>query len=277
VANSGPIGGGEASLAPAPLPTSNEPELLRAGSRGSLLIHGFTGCPWEMRFLGEHLQAAGITANIIRLAGHATSPEDMEGFAWQDWYGSALAGLDALAQVTDDIVVVGQSMGSLLALKLAAEHPERIRALVLLAPALKTSMFWLPWVTPLIPVVRIAFGERFRFVSKEGGSDVADDAARATIPSYTRTPLRAVNQLVQLQQNVRPLVASVRQPTLIVHSTQDHTCPIENVALLQKELPGPVRTLILRDSFHVVSIDKDRELVAAEVAAFISGGAAVAC
>lgn len=268
--------GGEAPLAPAPLPVSNEPELLRAGSRGSLLIHGFTGCPWEMRYVGERLHAADITTNIIRLAGHATSPEDMEGTAWEDWYASALAGLDALAEVTDDIVVVGQSMGSLLALKLAAEHPERIRALVLLAPALKTSMAWLPWVTPLIPAVLMAFGERFRFVSKDGGSDVADDAARAAIPSYTKTPLRAVTQLVKLQQNVRSLVPRVRQPVLIVHSTQDHTCPVDNVALLQKELPGPVRTLILRDSFHVVSIDKDRDQVAAEVAAFISGGAALA-
>lgn len=254
-----------------PLPASNEPVLLRAGARGSLLVHGFTGCPWEMRFLADRLHEAGITANVVRLAGHATTPADMEGTAWADWYASALGGLDALADVSDDVVVVGQSMGALLALKLAAEHPERVRALVLLAPALRTAMAWLPWVTPLIPFVVTAFGDRFRFVSKEGGSDVADDAARAAIPSYTCTPLRSVVELVALQAHVRSLLGRVRQPVLVVHSTRDHTCPIDNVALLQKELPGPVRTLILRDSFHVVSVDRDREQVAAEVAAFIAG------
>jgi len=225
-----------------------------------------------MRYLGDRLHAAGLSANVIRLAGHGTTPEDMEGVTWEDWYGSVLAGLDELAAHCSEIVVVGQSMGALLALKLAAEHRERVRGLVLLAPALVTSMPWLPWVTPLIPFVMTVAGDRFRFVGKDGGSDVADDAARAAIPSYTRTPLRAVGQLVRLQEHVRALLPEVQQPILVIHSSQDHTCPLENVAILQRELPNPVRTLILRDSFHVVSIDKDRDVVAAEVTAFVANG-----
>ena len=250
--------------------------LLRAGRRGCLLVHGFTGCPWEMRYLGERLHEADITANVVRLAGHGTSEADMEGVAWEDWYGSALAGLDALEEHTDEIVVVGQSMGALLALKLAAENPERVRGLVLLAPALVTATSWLPLAAPLIPFVLTAFGDRYRFVRKEGGSDIADEAARTAIPSYAATPLRSVVQLVRLQAHARRLLPQVRQPTLVIHSSQDHTCPIDNVGILQRELPGPVRTLVLRDSFHVVSVDKDRDLVAAEVAGFVSSGGVAA-
>lgn len=223
-----------------------------------------------MRYLGDRLHEAGFSVQVVRLAGHGTSAEDMEGVTRDDWYASVLSGLDDLAEVADDIVVIGQSMGSLLSLKLAAEHPERVRALVLLAPALLTSMAWLPWAAPLIPFVLTAFGERYRFVQKDGGSDIADDEARAVIPSYPKTPLRSVVELVKLQENVRPLVARIEQPAMIVHSIQDHTCPIENLSVLQRTLPSPVRCLVLRDSFHVVSIDKDRDRVAAEVTEFVT-------
>jgi len=243
------------------------PELLVGGDRGSLLIHGFTGSPWELRYLGHHMSAAGWSANIVRLAGHGTSPEEMEPCDWIDWYASARGGLEELESHSTTNAVVGMSMGSLLALKLAAEEPHRVRALVLLAPALMTSMSWLPWVAPLIPAALALSAGRLRFLPK-GESDIADDEARRECPSYTSTPLRSVGELVQLQQHVRGLLPQIRQPVLVIHSSQDHTCPLENVAILQKELPGPVRTLILRDSYHVISADRERERVADEVLRF---------
>lgn len=247
---------------------STDPVLLPGGARGCLLIHGFTGSPWEMRFLGERLHAEGWSANVVRLAGHGTTPWDMEATGADDWYGSALAGLAEIERHATAVDVVGQSMGALLALRLAAEQPERVRRVVLLAPALVTAMSWLPWVTPLIPAALTLSAGRLRFVGK-GESDIADDVARAECPSYTTTPLRAVGELVRLQALVRPMLARVRQPVLVVHARQDHTCPLENVAILQRELPGPVEVLVLPESFHVISIDRERERVAEAVLRFL--------
>jgi alpha-beta hydrolase superfamily lysophospholipase len=45
------------------------------GDRGAcLLIHGFTGTPWDVRPLGEALSAAGISVQAPRLPGHGTTP-----------------------------------------------------------------------------------------------------------------------------------------------------------------------------------------------------------
>lgn len=247
---------------------------LPGGKTGALLVHGFTGSPWEMRFLGDTLQSHGHTVSGVRLAGHGTQPQDMEACAWTDWYGSVEAAFDELAQQVDRVFVIGQSMGALLALELVARHPDRIQALALLAPALITSMSWLPWVTPLIPTVLTLTGERTRFLPKKGGSDIADDTMRRAIPSYDATPLRSVGQLTALQEHVRRRLPDIRRPVLVVHSRQDHTCPLENVAILQRELPGSVRCLILRDSYHVISIDLEREQVATEVASFLASHAA---
>lgn len=263
----------DVTTADLPLPEMSQTEAVTfaGGPQGVLLIHGFTGSPWEMRSLGAWLHREGRTAHVVRLAGHGTTPEDMEATTAEDWYGSARAGLDALEQHTRDNVVVGQSMGALLALRLAAEEPARVRKVVLLAPALVTAMSWLPWVAPLIPLSVAASAGRLRFVPK-GESDVADDEARASSPSYRATPLRSVAELVRLQQAVRPMLARLHQPVLVIHARQDHTCPLENVGILQRELPGPVRTLILPESFHVISVDKERHLVAQAVGAFLQNG-----
>ncbi len=248
---------------------ATEAFLLPGGDSGALLVHGFTGTPWEMRFLGDALHRDGLTVSGIRLAGHGTSVADMEACSWTDWYASVEAGFEDLARRVQRVFVVGQSMGSLLSLELVARHPTRVQALTLLAPALITAMPWLPWVSPLIPALVSLTGDRLRFIPKEG-SDLADPEMRRAIPSYDATPLRSVQQLTDLQQHVRRRLPDIEVPVLVVHARQDHTCPLENLAILQRELPGPVRSLVLRDSYHVVSVDLERERVAAEVSAFLA-------
>jgi carboxylesterase len=240
-------------------------------NHGCLLMHGFTGTPQEMRFLGEHLYSGGHAVNVVRLAGHCTSIDEFERSTWLDWYGSARAGMEELRQDTPRVVAIGQSMGALLALKLAVDYPHAIVGVVLLAPALVLANPWvrrigpaLPWLVPLLRqrTKRIQRGER----------DVADRQARTQSPGYRQVPLQALHQLVMLQKHVRRLLPQVQQPALVIHSRQDHTCPPSNVSILERSLGGPVRSVLLENSFHVISIDVDKEQVAAEVAAFIGSG-----
>ena len=57
------------------MPTA-EPFFFPGGPTGCLLVHGFTGTPKEMRWLGEHLVSQGYAALGVRLAAHATRIED---------------------------------------------------------------------------------------------------------------------------------------------------------------------------------------------------------
>src|SRR5258708_1634406 len=74
------------SIKPSPLDLNRF--YFRGDSNGCLLIHGLTGTPGEMRFLGERLHAAGFTVSGIVLAGHRTTVEDLKTKKWQDWYRS---------------------------------------------------------------------------------------------------------------------------------------------------------------------------------------------
>ena len=260
----------------APVDTQGDPPqvdvqafCIEGGQVGCLLIHGFTATPYDMRFLAEELSRDGVTTHAPCLPGHATTPEEMATTGWNDWYEAVVKELHELRAQTEKVMVVGQSMGALLALKLAVDEKESVDALGLLATALILSQPWLQKIAPVIPGMLRVLPKRAHFTDK-GDSDIADEEERAKTPTYRKVPLRAVSEFVNLQKLVRPIIPRVHQPTLIIHSKQDHTCPIENVVLLEKELAGISRTVLLEESYHVLSIDVERRRIAEELRAFVA-------
>lgn len=103
-------------------------EFILPGNRtGVLLIHGLTGTPNEMRIVGRGLNRAGFTVYGMQLAGHCGNEADLNQTTWEDWYKSVEEAAFKLKEQVDHVFVAGLSMGALLSLKLAAEHPEFVR------------------------------------------------------------------------------------------------------------------------------------------------------
>lgn len=96
-----------------------EPFYFPGNRVGCLLIHGFSGSPSEMRFMGERLAKAGWTVSGILLSGHGATPEQMAATSWEDWTKDAEAGVRKLRKSCDIVIGIGLSMGGLLALHLA--------------------------------------------------------------------------------------------------------------------------------------------------------------
>ncbi|MCU0843780.1 MAG: hypothetical protein MUC76_02505, partial [Spirochaetes bacterium] len=64
--------------------------------RGALLLHGFTGTPHEMKYLGTRLADEGFTVMIPRLPGHGTTLAEMVRTTGRDWM---LAAREALIEL----------------------------------------------------------------------------------------------------------------------------------------------------------------------------------
>src|ERR1700685_4664454 len=64
----------------------------------ALLIHGLTGTPYEMRYLGEQLAARGVRVRGVKLAGHAGTPEELGEAGYDNWYERLVHGLQGLRQ-----------------------------------------------------------------------------------------------------------------------------------------------------------------------------------
>ena len=81
-------------------------------------------------------------------------------------------------------------------------------------------------------------------------------------------PTRALAQLVTFMRITDEALPSITQPVLVLHAAQDHTAP---VACAQRiaERTRAVRTRILPRSYHLIAVDVERDIVAAEVRQFL--------
>ncbi|HTY55248.1 MAG TPA: alpha/beta fold hydrolase [Candidatus Binataceae bacterium] len=233
----------------------------------ALLIHGLTGTPYEMRFLGERLAGAGVRVCGVKLAGHAAAAEELGATTNNHWYQSVVDGFERLRQFGDPIVVIGQSAGAVLATRLALDQNDEVAGLVLLGPAFFLN-FWSSTALRLLQKLGPIAGKIYLHSS---GPDIHDAAARRVHPRTPLMPLSAAVNLYQLSASVRPRLDKVSQPTLIIHGGQDHTCPLKNVDFLMAHLgSNDKRSVILENSFHVISVDIDKERVAEEAIGFVS-------
>jgi carboxylesterase len=67
---------------------------------------------------------------------------------------------------------------------------------------------------------------------------------------------------------VKRELPAIRQPTLIVHPREDDRASLRNAGSLQGALGGMVETCVLDDSYHIVTVDRQRDLVVDRTAAF---------
>ncbi len=221
-----------------------------------------------MRPLGETLAAHGFPVLGVRLAGHATSVDDLARTRWPDWFASVEDGAARLRRRTGRIAIAGLSMGALLAIHLAATRPADVVALVLCGTALSVTdprLRWLP-VVERIPWL----AHRYAIMPKAGGRDIGDPAARAASPSYDAVPLAAAAEFVRLQAIAAAELSGVTQPALLLHGRHDHTAPLANLVRLERGLGSRwVEAHILERSWHVITLDVERELVGRLVADFL--------
>jgi carboxylesterase len=251
------------------------------GPVGFLLIHGLGGTPIEMRYVAQGLARAGHTVHVPQLAGHCGSAEDLKATTWQHWYESVEIEHRLLRETCETIVVGGLSMGAILALHHAARHSRDVSALALYAPSLWLDGWGIPWYSQLFKVVtqkwlanvfpfaeRDPWGikdQRIRALVEQAIS--SGDSSRAGIAAL---PGGVMLELRWLVRQVRREVRQVRQPALIVHPREDDRASLRNLEFLQTNLGGPIESIVLDDSYHIVTLDRQRRLVVDRTLDFIS-------
>ena len=246
---------------------------------GILLIHGLGGTPAELKVVATGLQKEGFTVSCCELAGHCGTEEDLIKTGWRDWEASVDAALTELRAKCDTVLVGGLSLGAILALHTAAKHPSKISGLLLYAPTLWYDGFSVPWYAFLLKwLINTPIGQRYRFRECEPYG-IKDERVRKLImramgqgnsaeAGLASTPSQSLQQLWELVDIVKPELSCIKTPALIVHAREDDISDLSNTIYLQRKLGGLVDTLVLDDSYHIVTIDKQRSLVVDRSAAF---------
>jgi len=230
---------------------------------GMLVLHGFTGSPVSVRPLAERLSGRGFAIELPRLPGHGTQPKDLLPTRYADWRAEARAALERLKARTQQVFVVGLSMGGTLALDLATTETVSgvvtINAQILDRGGLIVKLA--PIIEKIVPMAPASAAGLIKNDIKKGGDEDAYDWVAAA----------AGNSLVRALPEVRGRLKSLTCPLLVIYSRDDHSVPPAN----SKALPGlvgsppeTVSVLELADSYHVATLDNDLPLIDERVASF---------
>jgi len=225
---------------------------LMGGPTGILLIHGFTATTTEVRLLGRYLHERGFTVFAPLLPGHGTTPEDLNHCRWRDWTDAVERSYKELASRCEQVVVGGESMGGLLAIYLASNHPE-IRALMLYAPAFDAYSPAMQFVAriavPFVPYIK--------------KPTVAPSDADGRWKGYTVYPIPATVQLFNLMAVARRRLPMLRRPLLVIQGQNDHRVSPDGPEKILASVQSTVKELHwLPNSSHVVTLDLEWEKAA---------------
>lgn len=229
------------------------PRRAPAGGDGALLLHGFTGWPGEMAFLGDRLASAGLAVSIPRLPGHGTNGLDFMRTGWRDWLRAAVDAYLEMAAEHPRVHVVGFSMGGLLAILLAARFP--VARLALVAPGVKVNNPLLPLAPVLAP-----FFPRLRWppVRPLGTVNPEDETVLAREYWSWRFGSQSASFL-RLQRMARRHLPRVRADTLVVLGGKDPTVPLSAWDVVRRRIGSrAVERVVLPGSVHQVLTGDER-------------------
>jgi carboxylesterase len=243
-----------------------EPFSATGDGRGALVLHGFTGNPQSMRGIALALADAGFTVELPLLPGHGTDIADMIPTRWEDWSSAAESAYAALAARCDSVVVTGLSMGGMLAVWLAEHHPE-IAALAVVNPLVASPD---ADTVGLVQTLLDTGDETAPGI----GSDIAKEGV--TESAYPGLPLRAALSLFAAASDVGDAVSAVRCPVLVFTSVQDHVVDPKSSEILVTRATGPVEQVMLERSYHVATLDWDKDEIEARTVEFLAGVSSVA-
>ena len=227
-----------------------EPWSAPGGPHGVLVLHGFTGNPQSMRGLAAACASAGFAVDLPLLSGHGTSVADLATTSWADWSDAAADAYRSLAARVDTVVVAGLSMGGSLTAWLASRHPE-IAGIVCINPVVSVP-------DETVAALRDVVAGGVDQVPSIGG-DVADPGGQEK--AYDATPLAPLLSLAAGADDLRGDLAKIECPVLIMTSPEDHVVEPVNSDLMADAVSGPVERVTLERSYHVATLDYDKDLI----------------
>ena len=241
--------------------------VLGSGEVAVVLIHGLTGTPTELRRVAMGLAKAGHTVYVPTLAGHCGGNADLQATGWRDWYESARNTFVGVRRKHEHVFVGGLSMGAVLSMYLAAEHPGQIEGLLLYSTTLRYdgwSINKLAFLTPLL--MRIPFGVHLCSFEEKPPYGIKNERLRAIVERQMKEGESSaaglltmegvtVRELHRLNAVVKKCMPSITTQALVLHSIEDDITSRWNADYVERKLGGPVVKVLLDDCYHMITVD----------------------
>ena len=249
---------------------------LQAGDQGVLMLHGLGASSLELARLAKHFHEQGFSVRAPDLQGYCfgttTAP-------WPTWIEQAQEHLWEMQKTYETVSVVGISMGATLGLMLAER--ERLTSLVMLSAGLSYDGWAIPWYRFLIDWTQwIPFASAYEYQESEPFG-IKNNETRAMVKRMMKLnhisesgaetlTLASLKEGRKFIQAALANLSDVVSPTLIIHAVDDESVHIRSAERVYQGIATTNKEFIyLGDSYHMITIDNERETVEQETTRFI--------
>ncbi len=199
---------------------------------GCYIIHGFSSSTYETKELAEFLGAQGYRSLTRNLPGHGTTVEECNTVKYQDWLSFTEKDLAVLSNSCDKIVVIGMSMGGVIALHLASLFP--VTCVISAAAVfhfrdhkkLKYLNFILCHLFPIRPKIK-SYPKKIK--------------ASLIFHGYEQYPMIALNEFMKMNKVVLQELKKIKCPLLLLSSNIDQTSMPINIEIIKNNVQSNVK------------------------------------
>lgn len=214
--------------------------------KGCLLLHGFTGCRHDLEPLSRLLSRLGYQVSVPVLKGHEADAGALRKACRQDWIDCAQAALDELRARCPKVVVVGFSMGGLLAAKLCERN--QVDGIVFI----NTPVYY--W--GLGRVFRDLLTNFKQSLGRYGGALI-------------HTPFHALWEFQMLLSGTKPVFRTIRCRSLVLQSVNDDVVDPKSAEYIFENLQGEKEMDKISRGDHVVLLSAGSEQACSCVRRFL--------
>jgi carboxylesterase len=258
--------------------------MIGKGQGAVLLLHGLYGTPQQLQYIGRKLNTqGGYTVRIPNIRGYSVfdEPVPSETTCWENWLEQVEAQFEGLRREHDQVSVAGLCIGADLCMELAAKRSPDIHAICLYSAPLKYDGWNVTWMrrfkflgyyTPLRFLMSLTerppYGLKDERIRQWVARQMEQRGTSALGSSHS--PLTGVYESERLMKDVRRKLHKISAPTLIIHAIEDDLASPRNAEIIEQGISSVhVKKVMLENSYHIITMDFEKERVAAETLDFL--------
>ncbi len=220
-----------------------------------MLIHGWTSTPYEMRVLGEQLNAEGIAVDAPLLSGHGSRPEDLECVTCEQWATDVQKAFQRLKKQYKKVYVGGMSMGGNLALHVAKNEPS-VSGLILMSTPYKMRFEKLGIVAAHLTKRFVSYKKKFYPRGIQAQPSITQ------LISYQRYPISSAFEAYATIKNSLDNIELITQPVFLIQPEHDHLVSRDSIRKIFKKIGSQKKEmrLVKKASHNFMGNGKHRDV-----------------
>lgn len=217
---------------------------------GFLIIHGFAGTIEDIEPLNRYLLNEGFYTMCVKLKGHTGRRRDLARVSYEGWIDSAEEGFVELSKRCEKIIIIGFSMGGLIAANIYMKYD--VAAII----TLSTPIYY--W-----DIRRISIN-----ISKDLKTGEFNNLNRY-LKSATRIPILALMNFKILLMKTKPIFKQVRCPILVLQGLLDDTVHYRSAHYIYSNAKSQVKIIkFYKNSNHIICYSDDNNEIFNDILVF---------